>query len=171
MRSIRVVLAVVTALALTGCINSTTLIKVKPDGSGTVEQTTLMNVGGAQGDDAGRRPTRRPRPREQGRPRAHRRADGQGRAAGVGRADEGRNGFEGVKAIFAFDDINQVQVSQDPNMSGSTSGAFAPEPTADDPVRFTLTRTGRHVDADDRFRDKPGGRRHGRRPQPTACPT
>ena len=29
------------------------------------------------------------------------------------------NGFEGVKAIFAFDDINQVQVSQDPDMSGA----------------------------------------------------
>ena len=33
---------------------------------------------------------------------------------------KGANGFEGVKAIFAFDDINKIQVSQDPNMSGGT---------------------------------------------------
>ena len=33
---------------------------------------------------------------------------------------KGDNGFEGTKAIFAFDDINQIQVSQDPNMSGGT---------------------------------------------------
>ena len=38
---------------------------------------------------------------------------------------KGDNGFEGTKAIFAFDDINQIQISQDPNMSGGTSGRNA----------------------------------------------
>ena len=46
--------AKVAALALaatlcTGCIRSATLIKVKADGSGTVEQTMLMNVGMVKG--------------------------------------------------------------------------------------------------------------------------
>ena len=44
MRPIRVLLAIVTSVVLTGCINSTTLVKLKADGSGTVEQTTLVNV-------------------------------------------------------------------------------------------------------------------------------
>ena len=44
MRPIRVLLALVTSVALTGCINSTTLVKLKTDGSGTIEQTTLVNV-------------------------------------------------------------------------------------------------------------------------------
>jgi len=59
---------------------------------------------------------------------------------------KGDNGFEGVKAIFAFDDINKIQVSQGPpNMSGGTgdrSGTRSTEPTSDDPVRFKLTRSG-----------------------------
>ena len=68
------------------------------------------------------------------------------------------NGFEGVKAIFEFDDINQVQVSQDPNMSGSSSDArLSTEPTADDPVKFKLTRTGGTSVLTINFTDKPGG--------------
>ncbi|MGE0866511.1 MAG: hypothetical protein AB7P34_21625, partial [Vicinamibacterales bacterium] len=49
MRLTRVLLALVTSVALTGCINSTTLIKLNPDGSGTVEQTTLMNLAAIKG--------------------------------------------------------------------------------------------------------------------------
>jgi hypothetical protein len=52
----------------------------------------------------------------------------------------GENGFEGTKAIFAFDDISQIQISQDPAMSGSTRGRASSEPTADDPVKFRFTR-------------------------------
>ena len=64
---------------------------------------------------------------------------------------KGESGFEGIKAIFAFDDINKIQVSQGPNMSGGTGGRLSSEPTADDPVKFKLTRTGAHVDADDQL--------------------
>ena len=55
---------------------------------------------------------------------------------------KGANGFEGTKATFAFDDINQIQVSQDPNFSGSTDGRMSTPPAADDPVKFKLTRNG-----------------------------
>jgi hypothetical protein len=66
--------------------------------------------------------------------------------------------FEGVKAIFAFDDINQVEVSQDPGMSGSTSGAFsAPPPPNENPVKFTLKRNGGTSTLTVQFQDKPGG--------------
>ena len=81
------------------------------------------------------------------------------------------SGFEGVKAIFEFDDINQVQVSQDPNMSGGNSDArLSTEPTADDPVKFKLTRTGGTSMLTITFIDKPGG--GGDKPaQQATCPT
>jgi len=156
MRSLRVLLAIVSSVALTGCINSTTLIKLKADGSGTVEQTTLMNVAALKSMMPG--------------------ADKQMGGTGVNRADlertatrmgkgvrlvsaepfKGANGFEGSKAIFAFDDINQVQVNQGPSMSGSTDGRVDAEPTSEDPVRFKLTRNGGTSTLTIAFVDQPG---------------
>lgn len=157
MRSLQVLLAVVTSVALTGCINSTTLIKLKADGSGTVEQTTLMNVAALKSMMPG--------------------ADKQMGGTGVNKADlertaarmgkgvrlvsaepaKGANGFEGSTAVFAFDDINQIQVNTGPSMSGSTDGRVSAEPTTEDPVRFTLTRAGGTSTLTIAFIDKPGG--------------
>lgn len=159
MRSLRVLLAIVSTVALTACINSTTLIKLKADGSGTVEQTTLMNVaalksfapgadkqmGGVNKADLQRTATRM----------------GKGVRLVSAEPFKGANGFEGSKAIFAFDDINQIQVSQGPSMGGSmggsTDGRMSPEPTPEDPVKFTLTRTGGTSTLTIAFIDQPGG--------------
>lgn len=138
MRSLRILLALVSSVALTACINSTTIVKLNADGSGTVEQTTLANVAALKSLGGG----------------------GQMSVGGVNKADlertaarmgkgvrlvsaepaKGANGFEGSKAIFAFDDINQIQVNQGPSMSGSTDGRLSSEPTSDDPVKFTFVR-------------------------------
>lgn len=155
MRSLRVLLAIVSTVALTACINSTTLIKLKADGSGTVEQTTLMNVaalksfapgadkqmGGVNKADLERTATRM----------------GKGVRLVSAEPFKGANGFEGSKAIFAFDDINQIQVSQGPSMGGSIDGRMSPEPTSEDPVKFTLTRTGGTSTLTIAFIDQPGG--------------
>ena len=45
----RILGLVLATLSLTACLNSTTLVKVKPDGSGTVEQTTLVNTAALKG--------------------------------------------------------------------------------------------------------------------------
>ena len=81
---------------------------------------------------------------------------------------KGANGFEGTKAIFSFDDINEIQVSQDPNMSGSTSGRLSSEPTQDDPVKFKLTRTGATSTLTINFIDRPGAGKTDK--EPTAAP-
>lgn len=155
MRSLRVLLALVSTVALTACINSTTLIKLKADGSGTVEQTTLMNVaalkslapgadkqmGGVNKADLERTATRM----------------GKGVRLVSAEPFKGANGFEGSKAIFAFDDINQIQVNQGPSMSGSTDGRMSSEPTSDDPVKFKLTRAGGTSTLTIAFVDQPGG--------------
>jgi hypothetical protein len=158
MSKIRVLLAIATSVVLTGCINSTTLIKVKADGSGTVEQTTLMNVAAMK--------SMMPGMQQSGQaPNVVNRADLERTAARMGKGvrllsaepTKNDNGFEGVKAIFEFDDINQVQVSQDPNTGGGPDAQRSAEPTRDDPVKFKLTRTGGTSLLTINFTDKPGG--------------
>ncbi|MGH9219020.1 MAG: hypothetical protein ACRD1W_06945, partial [Vicinamibacterales bacterium] len=137
---LRLLPLLVAATALTACLNSTTLVKVKPDGSGTVEQTTLINTAALKGmmPGAGAQASGPVINRED----LERTAARMGKGVRLVSAEKatGDAGFEGTKAIFAFDDINQIQISQDPNMGGSTSGRLSSEPTADDPVKFKLTR-------------------------------
>jgi hypothetical protein len=47
-------------------------------------------------------------------------------------------GFEGAKAIFAFDDISKIRVNQDPQLAGPAAAAAG----SDNPIRFALTRQG-----------------------------
>jgi hypothetical protein len=140
MSLIRVFGLLLATTTLTACLNSTTLVKVKPDGSGTVEQTTLINAAALKGimPGAGKQAEGPTINRED----LERTAARMGKGVRLVSADKitGDAGFEGTKAIFAFDDINQIQISQDPNMSGGTSARLSSEPTADDPVKFKLTR-------------------------------
>ncbi|HJU42809.1 MAG TPA: hypothetical protein VJ691_08335, partial [Vicinamibacterales bacterium] len=140
MQVARILALLLAMLPLTACLNSTTIVKLNPDGSGTVEQTTLVNtaalkgmMGGAQKQGGGPVINRED---------LERTASRMGKGVRLVSAEKatGDPGFEGTKAIFAFDDINQIQISQDPNMSGSSSGRLSSEPTADDPVKFKLTR-------------------------------
>jgi hypothetical protein len=138
MRVVRILAWLFATAAMTACLNSTTVVKVKPDGSGTVEQTTLVNTAALKGMAGADR---------QGGPVINR-EDLERTAARMGKGVRlisaekatGDPGFEGTRAIYAFDDINQIQISQDPGMSGSTSGRLSSEPTADDPVKFKFTR-------------------------------
>lgn len=160
MRSLRLLAVLLSSLGLTACLNSTTIVKVKPDGSGTVEQTTLVNMaalkglGAMGGQDGPTGPVMNKADLERTAERM-----GQGvRLVSMAPA-KGEMGFEGTKAVFAFDDINQIQVSQGPNinpgMSGGTGGMRSSEPTAEDPVRFTLTRNGSTSTLSINFVDRP----------------
>lgn len=158
MQSFRLLAVVASTIALTACLNSTTLVKVKPDGSGTVEQTTLANtaalkgLGGRAGAAA---PADGPMTSKADLERAASRM-GEGVRLVSSEPVKGENGFEGTKAIFAFDDINKIQVSQGPNL-GSTGAARSSEPTSDDPVKFKLTRKGGTSTLTIDFVDRPGG--------------
>ena len=158
MRTFRAVLLVAATATLAGCINSTTLIKVKPDGSGTVEQATLVNTGAMKAMMPGMTPP------GQGASAINeadlkRTAERMGKGVRLVSAEPTKAGtFEGVKAVFAFDDINQVALSQDPAMSGSTSdtpfGGAAPPPP-ENPVKFSLKRNGGTSVLTVQFQDKP----------------
>lgn len=141
MRWLKSLAAVAAALSLSACLNSTTLVKLKPDGSGTVEQTTLMNVAALKGmmGNAGQQMDAGPMMNKADLERTAQRM-GKGVKLVSTEPIKNANGFEGTKAIFSFEDINQIEISQDPNLSGSTDGKMAPPGKSDSPVKFNFTR-------------------------------
>jgi hypothetical protein len=156
MRIFRVLLLSAAAATLGGCINSATLVKVKPDGSGTVEQTTMVNMQALKAMMPGL-------PQQGGQPanpvnqdNLKRQAERLGKGVRLLSAEPAKSGgFEGVKAVFAFDDINAVSVSQDPDMAGGTGGIAPPPSQNDNPVRFKLARQGGTSVLTVQFQDKP----------------
>ncbi len=141
----RLVVVASLAVVLSGCINSATLVKVKPDGSGTIEQTMLVNLqavkgmlssmGGGQLKETG----------SSGgvlnEAEFKRSAERMGvRPVSLTPMKEG--GFEGAKAVYAFDDISKIRVDQDPQMAGTSSGSFSTNAASKSPIKFGLTRQG-----------------------------
>jgi hypothetical protein len=139
--------AKVAALALaatlcTGCIRSATLIKVKADGSGSVEQTMLMNLGMVKGmfGGLGTQPAQAPGAvNEADMQRAAQRM-GEGVTFVSATPIKADDGFEGSKAVFAFTDISKLRVDQDPNLSGSTTGGISTPPKNSNPVTFAFSK-------------------------------
>jgi hypothetical protein len=142
MRAIRSVVVVGLAIALSGCINSATLIKVKPDGAGTIEQTILMNMATLKGllaglDAQGQVKTTNP----------FNDAEFKKMAASLGKgvrfvssAPMTAGGFEGAKAIFAFDDISAVQIQENPEIGSPMGAKLSMSSSA--PVKFSFARDG-----------------------------
>jgi hypothetical protein len=143
MRAFRILAVLLATTVSTACLNSTTLVKVKPDGSGIVEQTTLVNTAalkGMMGANAGG-----PNGPMMNKADLERTAARMGEGVKLVSMEpvKGDSGFEGVKATFSFEDINKIQVSQGPSMGGGTGdGPRSAAPTPEDPVRFKLTRNG-----------------------------
>lgn len=156
MRLMRLLGVLLATFSMTACLNSTTLVKLKPDGSGTVEQTTLLNVAALKGMMGGAQVSgQTPMSNQADLERTARRM-GEGVRLVSSEPVKGANGFEGTKAIFAFDDINKIQISQDPNISGGTSATREPGKT-DDPVSFKLSRSGGSSTLTINFSDRPMG--------------
>jgi hypothetical protein len=142
MRLLRSALVALLAVAASGCINSTSLVRVKPDGSGTIEQTMLVNMaavkgmmggmGGAQAKQSGgvlnEAEFKRTAERMGVRP--------------VSLTPVKQAGFEGAKAVFAFDDITKVRLDQDPQMAGTSNAVFGSAGQNSNPIRFGFSRQG-----------------------------
>ena len=131
------------AVFLSGCINSSTLVKVKPDGSGTIEQTMLVNAQALKGLMSGMG------------------GGGQMKESGGVLSDAEfkktaermgvkpvsltplkDGGFEGAKAIYAFDDITKVRVDQDPQMGAASGAMGGGSSSKESPIRFTFAKQG-----------------------------
>jgi hypothetical protein len=140
MRTIRLLGVFLATVGLTACLNSTTLVKLKADGSGTIEQTTLMNTAALKGLSGGgaQQPANGPMMKREDLERAAERM-GKGVKLVSSEPATGAPGWEGTKAIFSFDDVNQIQLNTEPNIGDSPLGAA---PKGEAPVKFKFARNG-----------------------------
>lgn len=141
--------AKVAAIALaatlcTGCIRSATLIKVKADGSGTVEQTMLVNLALMKGmfSGMGGQPAQTPGALNEADMKRSAERMGEGVTFVSATPVKSEDGFEGSTAIFAFTDITKLRVDQDPNLSGGATGGVSTPPKDSNPVTFAFVKGG-----------------------------
>jgi len=150
----RLTLLAPVVLVLSGCITSETLIRLKADGSGTVEQIMLINVraleevpdmmagllGGKVTSSSSSKKTGGTGPSEmfdEGRLRTDVEKFGTG-VRFVSAEKLTRGGMEGGRVIYAFDDINTLTIDQELPSGGL--GGVAQGAAESDPLMFRLTR-------------------------------
>lgn len=120
------VLAVLVAASLAGCISSTTLIKLKADGSGTIEQTTLMSaqaaaqMGGLTAMLASGKNGQSGSPEMFSEARMREAAGELGEGVTFVSFDKLKTAdAEGARAVYAFTDITKIRVDQKPGGSNN----------------------------------------------------
>ena len=113
---------VLIALLTTGCFQSTTLIRVKADGSGTIEQRTLLTetamdqlrtfaiLGGGNPDATD--------PTSEAQAKAMASSIGTG-VTYVSSTPVTMDKLRGRETIYAFTDISQLRISEQPNIPGN----------------------------------------------------
>ena len=139
----RFAIVVACAAVLSGCLNSTSLVKVKPDGSGTIEQTLLVNTATikALASGFGGKGELKESGNILDEDQFKRSAERMGvRPVSLTPMKEG--GFEGAKAIYAFDDITKVRVDQDPQMAGPVAGGTMKAGGSNTPIKFAFAKQG-----------------------------
>lgn len=138
MRYTRFLALAVVAVLSTGCIRATYTLNLKPDGSGTIHQTMAMTsvamqqmamMSGGQGgsvipDEAKLREA----------------AEGMGKGVRfVSSSPYKEGGFDGVTAIYAFDDIRTLGLSMEKMMAGAIDSPMAGD-APDEELKLTFAR-------------------------------
>jgi hypothetical protein len=163
MRIARAGLVAALALALSACLNASTVIRVAPDGSGTIEQTLLFNPGNVENafSQMGLKPSDGSKTSSKSKPVSE-----SDLRDSVTRLGDGvtlvsmspvtlPNGYQGVSARFAFDDISTLQ-TEDFLMPGPAKAEMNPS-AGGDAIGFRLTRSDRGTSIlTAAFNDKPG---------------
>jgi hypothetical protein len=143
MAILRRALVAATMLPLVGCFQASTLIRVKADGSGTIEQRILLTsaamdqlrafaiLGGNSADTVD--------------PTSETQARSMAAAIGPGvtylssmpvRTDQA----QGRDSIYAFTDITRLRISEQPRVPGGVSLRAQGVSTDSDPITFAMTR-------------------------------
>lgn len=143
MRILRLGLAALLILPLAGCFQSSTLIRVKADGSGTIEQRLLFTeqaldqlraftiLGGGNADNAD--------PTSEAQARALAMAIGPG-VAYVSSMPVTSGRWQGRDSIYSFADIAQLRISEQPSVPGGPSLKAQGVNTSSDPITFAFSR-------------------------------
>lgn len=144
----RPVLVLACALTVTGCLNSSTLIRVKTDGSGTIEQTLMFSAEGIEQAFAGMglkstgesKTTRTSNPISEVDLKKDIGRFGEGVSLMSMTPVKAGGGFEGVTVKLAFDDISSLRtddfLTPGPAASEKKKGGGG----AMDRVGFTMAR-------------------------------
>jgi hypothetical protein len=146
MRTIRFVAACLAGIVASGCLQSSTLITVNADGSGTVEQTTLMSAaalaqlkqfaGSFGGKDTG---AVDPFSEQQEREAVAKMGQGVTFVSSTPiKTAEG----EGRRTIYRFADINKLSINEQPNAPGGMPMSPGVAAGASQDLSFSLDRTG-----------------------------
>lgn len=115
------IVAIMAMFIFSGCMQGDTVVKVKSDGSGTIEKTVLLRK-----DMLGMIKSMSMLSKGQGEPQqefkffdeAKLKADASSNGEGVvyvSGEEISTDKFEGYKAVYAFTDINKVSIDQNPN--------------------------------------------------------
>jgi hypothetical protein len=143
MTIVRRALVAVTMLPLVGCFQASTVIRVKGDGSGTIEQRVLLTsaamdqlrafaiLGGNSADSVD--------PTSEAQARSMAAAIGPG-VTYLSSTPVRADGAQGRDAIYAFTDITQLRISEQPRVPGGLSLRTQGVSTDSDPITFAMTR-------------------------------
>jgi hypothetical protein len=188
MKTSRLLLApIVAALALSGCLQNETTIRVKADGSGTIVEETLLgaqmmamlsgfgNLGGEEDKD---KPAKDPLDEMFGEDKAKEKAAKMGGGVTLDKIEKiNKDGKKGARVIYKFADINKVTINPDeatsgmnnegPAAGGDAGGGDAKKKVA--PIRFQLAGgklTIKMPKPDAGKKDKPdAGKEEGEKPE------
>jgi hypothetical protein len=144
MSLVRRALAAVAILPLAGCFQSSTVIRVKADGSGTIEQRTLVTdaaldqlrafaiLGGGAAANA-------VDPTSEAQARSMAASIGPG-VTYLSSTPVKINKAQGRDSIYAFTDIAQLRISEQPPVPGGVSLRAQGLNTDSEPITFAVTR-------------------------------
>ena len=148
-------------LGLVGCLQVDTLIKVKPDGSGSIEETFMMSkevvqlmqemagqmMGGLAVPETGQ-PSKQPEKQQtkqsfdifdEAKLKQEANAKGEG-ITYVSGEKISTDTFEGYKAVYAFADINQLKLNQNPSSSVPSGPSGSSSEDKEEYVTFAFTK-------------------------------
>ncbi|MBI4429754.1 MAG: hypothetical protein HY562_11625 [Ignavibacteriales bacterium] len=134
------------ALLVAGCLEVTTTVKVKPDGSGTIEETVIM--GKAMIDqiktiqEQFQDPNQKPKPFSvMDKDELNKRALQMGPGVQlVSTSKVAKAWGEGYKAVYSFRDINTLKVQQDPGKKAPSMGQEMEAEKKEEVMTFRMTR-------------------------------
>ena len=143
MRIQRLAFAALAILPTAGCFQSSTVIHVKADGSGTIEQRLILTeqaldqlraftiLGGGNADNAD--------PTSEAQARALASAIGPG-VAYVSSMPVTSGRWQGRESVYSFADITQLRISEQPSVPGGPGLKAAGVNAGSDPITFGLER-------------------------------
>jgi len=152
MKALRLLFAAIVAMfGLTGCLQMEQVVKLKPDGSGTVEETVVLSKAGlaameqmigafaAGGDKKKEGAPAMPDLYDEAKLKAAASKMGEGVTFVSAKKIDGEQG-KGFTAIYAFTDVNKLKLDQNPGEALPDSGGPKPAGNKKEPILFQFDK-------------------------------